>query len=156
MIDLELKAVTFSVQGIKCGDCGHHHGGPEIGGICVGCPCPSITHEPSVGIGGPDETELQHHAQLEAKDAEIVRLKLDRNFQDELVKELRARVAELEAKSAQLYADCCAGEDHHMEHHAREAKALEALKGVLRVADRKTAEFDAVREAISDLEVARG
>jgi len=26
---------------MTCPDCGHVHAGPELGGICVGCPCPA-------------------------------------------------------------------------------------------------------------------
>lgn len=25
---------------IMCVGCGHEHTGPELGGICIGCPCP--------------------------------------------------------------------------------------------------------------------
>jgi hypothetical protein len=31
---------TFSVQATVCPKCNHQHAGPEIGFICVGCPCP--------------------------------------------------------------------------------------------------------------------
>lgn len=30
---------TFSIQDAKCEECGHQHAGPEVGGICIGCPC---------------------------------------------------------------------------------------------------------------------
>jgi len=31
---------TFSMQATMCSTCKHQHAGPEIGFICVGCPCP--------------------------------------------------------------------------------------------------------------------
>ncbi len=37
---------------------------------------------------------------------------------------LRSRLEASEAKAKQLHDDCCKGEDHHMEHHAKEAALL--------------------------------
>lgn len=37
-----------------CAECGHQHAGPELGGICIGCPCDNIPPqpEPTVDDGG--------------------------------------------------------------------------------------------------------
>lgn len=34
--------VTFYIQATVCPACGHQHAGPEVGGICIGCPCDRI------------------------------------------------------------------------------------------------------------------
>lgn len=35
----------------RCEKCGHQHAGPDLGGICVGCPCPVVaTDGSSAGI----------------------------------------------------------------------------------------------------------
>ena len=38
----------------KCAECGHEHAGPELGGICIGCPCTNIPQppEPTIDDGG--------------------------------------------------------------------------------------------------------
>lgn len=42
--DCSLHAEEFTrsdpdARSWNCPECGHHHVGPELGGICVGCPC---------------------------------------------------------------------------------------------------------------------
>lgn len=38
----------------NCEQCGHKHAGPELAGICIGCPCDNIPAqpEPTVDDGG--------------------------------------------------------------------------------------------------------
>jgi hypothetical protein len=39
--------VTFTIQPHDCAVCGHAHAGPEVGYICVGCPCPETPGHPA-------------------------------------------------------------------------------------------------------------
>lgn len=40
----------------KCAECGHRHAGPQLGGICIGCPCPVVTQQP---VEDPTGNRLQ-------------------------------------------------------------------------------------------------
>lgn len=37
---------------MTCNHCGHEHTGPELGGICIGCPCPHV-------VGGFDMERVE-------------------------------------------------------------------------------------------------
>lgn len=53
--------MRFTIREETCDSCGHQHAGPEVGSICIGCPC--AQQQASVG-------EEAVHQQFDTSDVE--------------------------------------------------------------------------------------
>lgn len=38
----DIAPLVEHAQEEPCPECGHHHAGPSLAGICIGCPCPVV------------------------------------------------------------------------------------------------------------------